>query len=189
MSSHGIRDRVAIVGMGCTPFGEHWTRSADDLLVDAVGEAVTSAGITLDDIDAFWFGTQASGVSGLTLSRALRLPNKPVTRVENMCATGSEALRNACYAVASGAYDVAMAVGVEKLKDSGMSGLSGTAIPGAGDDSRGEITAPANFSLLAPAYAAKYGLAEAELKDVITRIAWKNHVNGARNPRAQFRKK
>ena len=188
MGSHGIRDRVAIVGMGCTPFGEHWTRSADDLLIDAVGEAVTSAGITLDDIDAYWFGTQASGVSGLTLSRALHLPNKPVTRVENMCATGSEALRNACYAVASGAYDVAMAVGVEKLKDSGMSGLSGTAIPGAGDDSRGEITAPANFSLLAPAYAAKYGLAGEEMKDVITRIAWKNHVNGARNPRAQFRK-
>lgn len=150
MGSHGIRDRVAIVGMGCTPFGEHWTRSADDLLIDAVGEAVTSAGITLDDIDAYWFGTQASGVSGLTLSRALHLPNKPVTRVENMCATGSEALRNACYAVASGAYDVAMAVGVEKLKDSGMSGLSGTAIPGAGDDSRGEITAPANFSSSPP---------------------------------------
>src|SRR3954467_12032986 len=188
MGSHGIRDRVAIVGMGCTPFGEHWTRSADDLLIDAVGEAVTSAGITLDDIDAYCFGTQASGVSGLTLSRALHLPNKPVTRVENMCATGSEALRNACYAVASGAYDVAMAVGVEKLKDSGMSGLSGTAIPGAGDDSRGEITAPANFSLLAPAYADKYGLAQEEMKDVMTRIAWKNHYNGARNPRAQFRK-
>lgn len=188
MGSHGIRDRVAIVGMGCTPFGEHWGRSADDLLVDAVGDAVASAGIALDDVDAFWYGTQASGVSGLALSRVLRLPGRPVTRVENMCATGSEALRNACYAVASGAYDVAMAVGVEKLKDSGMSGLSGTAIPGAGDDSRGEVTAPANFSLLAPAYAAKYGLAEDELKDVITRIAWKNHVNGARNPRAQFRK-
>jgi acetyl-CoA C-acetyltransferase len=188
MGSHGIRDRVAIVGMGCTPFGERWDRSADDLLVDAVSETATSAGVTLDDIDAFWLGTQASGVSGLTLSRPLRLAGKPVTRVENMCATGSEALRNACYAVAAGAYDVAMAVGVEKLKDSGMSGLVATAVPGAGDDSRGEITAPANFSLLAPAYAAKYGLAEDDLKEVLARIAWKNHLNGARNPRAQFRK-
>ena len=68
-------------------------------------------------------GTIGSGVSGLTLSKVLRLENKPVTRVENMCATGSEALRNACYAVASGAIDIAMAVGVEKLKDSGFSGL------------------------------------------------------------------
>ena len=188
MASHGIRDRVAIVGMGCTAFGEHWDRSADDLLIDATGAATASAGIALDDIDAFWVGTQASGVSGLTLSRPLHLNYKPVTRIENMCATGSEALRNACYAVASGAYDVAMAVGVEKLKDSGMSGLVGTTVPGAGDDSRGEITAPANFSLLAPAYAAKYGLDEDELKGVMARIAWKNHANGARNPRAQYRK-
>ena len=187
MGSHGIRDRVAIVGMGCTPFGERWDRSADDLLIDAVSETAASAGVTIDDIDAFWLGTQASGVSGLTLSRPLRLAGKPVTRVENMCATGSEALRNACYAVAAGAYDVAMAVGVEKLKDSGMSGLAGTAVPGAGDDSRGEITAPANFSLLAPAYAAKYGLAEEDLKEILARIAWKNHLNGARNPRAQYR--
>src|SRR3954469_19648739 len=188
MASHGIRDRVAIIGMGCTTFGEHWGKSTDDLLVDSTTAALRSAGLSFDDIDAYWLGTMGSGTSGMTLSRPLRLAYKPVTRLENMCATGSESLRNACYAVASGAYDVAMAVGVEKLKDSGMSGLSGTTMPGAGDDSRGEITAPANFSLLAPAYAAKYGLAEEELKDVITRIAWKNHVNGARNPRAQFRK-
>ena len=129
-----------------------------------------------------------SGVSGLTLSRPLRLPYKPVTRLENMCATGSESLRNACYAVASGAYDCAMAIGVEKLKDSGYSGLVGSAVPGAGDDGKGDTTAPANFSLLAPAYAAKYGVDPAELKDVLTRIAWKNHQNGAKNPRAQFRK-
>ena len=188
MGSHGIRDRVAIVGMGCTPFGEHWSRSVDDLLVESTTAAVESAGTVLDDVDAFWLGTQASGVSGLALSRVLRLPNKPVTRLENMCATGSEALRNACYAVASGAYDVAMAVGVEKLKDSGYSGLAGTQVPGAGDDGRGEGTAPANFALLAPAYAQRYGVDRDELKQVLARIAWKNHVNGARNPRAQFRK-
>ena len=105
MGSHGIRDQVAIVGMGCTPFGEHWDKSIDDLLVESATAATASAGITLDDIDAFWLGTMGSGVSGLTLSRPLRLDYKPVTRLENMCATGSEALRNACYAVASGAYD------------------------------------------------------------------------------------
>ena len=104
-----------------------------------------------------------------------------------MCATGSEALRNACYAVASGAFDVAMAIGVEKLKDSGFSGLV-VEPPIPGDGTLPETTAPARFSLLAPAYAKKYGVDEAEMKDVLTRIAWKNHVNGARNPRAQFRK-
>jgi acetyl-CoA C-acetyltransferase len=188
MGSHGIRDRVAIVGMGCTPFGEHWGKSTDDLLVEAATAAAGSAGVDLDDIDAFWLGTMGSGTSGLTLSRPLRLPYKPVTRLENMCATGSESLRNACYAVASGAYDMALAIGVEKLKDSGFSGLADSQPPGAGDDGRGEATAPANFSLLAPAYAEKYGVDLGEMKDVLTRIAWKNHQNGARNPRAQFRK-
>ncbi len=186
MTSRGIRDRVAIVGMGCTRFGEHWDRSTDDMLIESTTAAMESARVSRDDIDAYWLGTMASGTSGLTLSRVLRLENRPVTRVENMCATGSEALRNACYAVASGAFDVAMAVGVEKLKDSGFSGLVGTPLPS--DGTIPDITAPARFSLLAPAYAKKYGVDPAELKDVLTRIAWKNHRNGARNPRAQFRK-
>jgi len=186
VASRGIRDRVAIVGMGCTAFGEHWDRSVDDMLIESTQAAMQSAGVGRDDVDAYWLGTMGSGTSGLTLSRVLRLEDKPVTRLENMCATGSEALRNACYAVASGAFDVAMAVGVEKLKDSGFSGLVGSPIPG--DGTQTEITAPARFSLLAPAYAKKYGVGEDELKEVLTRIAWKNHHNGARNPRAQFRK-
>ena len=104
MASHGIRDKVAIVGMGCTPFGEHWDRSTDDMLIQSSSEALTSAGVKLDDVDAFWLGTMGSGLSGLTLSRPLKIDHKPVTHVENFCATGSEAFRNACYAVASGAY-------------------------------------------------------------------------------------
>ncbi|HZQ78591.1 MAG TPA: acetyl-CoA acetyltransferase [Acidimicrobiia bacterium] len=186
MASNGIRDKVAIVGMGCTPFGEHWDKSVDDLLVDAVKEASATSGIPLADVDAFWLGTMASGLSGLTLSRPLKLDYKPVTRVENFCATGSESFRNACYAVASGAYDMVMATGVEKLKDSGYSGL--VVDFDGGDGTTASMTAPAMFSLLAPAYAKKYGVDEAELKDVMARIAWKNHYNGARNPRAQFRK-
>ncbi|MFC5747892.1 acetyl-CoA acetyltransferase [Actinomadura rugatobispora] len=188
MGSNGIRDRVAIVGMGCTAFGEHWDRSVDTMLVESTTAAAESAGVTLAEVDAFWLGTQGSGSSGLTLSRALRIGDKPVTRVENFCATGSEALRQACYAVASGAYDMAMAVGVEKLKDSGFSGLSGAPVPDDGTVGMNDMTAPASFSLLAPAYAQRYGVDIAELKDVLARIAWKNHVNGARNERAQFRK-
>ncbi len=186
MASNGIRDRVAIVGMGCTAFGEHWDRGPGDLLVDAAREALASAGLELGQVDAFWLGTLFTGASGLTLSRPLKIDYKPVSRVENFCATGSEAFRNACYAVASGAYDVVMAIGVEKLKDSGYSGLPD--IGRAGDGTQAPLTAPAMFSLLAPAYARKYGLSDEQLKEVMTRIAWKNHRNGALNPRAQFRK-
>ncbi len=186
MASKGICDRVAIVGMGCTKFGEHWNRGANDLLVDAVQEAWGSAGIEPDNVDAYWLGTTGSGISGLTLSEPLKIQYKPVTRLENMCATGSEAIRNAAYAVASGAYDLVMAVGVEKLKDSGFSGLTGSAPPGDGTDSG--MTAPANFSLLAPAYAEKYGVDLETMRDVLTRIAYKNHYNGARNEKAQFQR-
>ncbi|MDJ0852750.1 MAG: acetyl-CoA acetyltransferase [Myxococcota bacterium] len=186
MASKGIKDRVAIVGMGCTAFGEHWDKGPEDLLVEAANEAYRSASIEPDRVDAYWLGTMGSGTSGLMLSEALKLDYKPVTRLENMCATGSEAMRNAAYAVASGAYDVAMAVGVEKLKDSGYSGLVISSPPD--DGTRSNMTAPAMFSLLAPAYAKKYGVDEGELKEVIARIAWKNHVNGAKNPKAQFRK-
>jgi acetyl-CoA C-acetyltransferase len=188
LASNGIRDRVAVVAMGCTTFGEHWGRSAEDLLVDATGECLFSGDLTSDQIDAYWLGTMASGMSGLTLSKPLALEYRPVTRVENFCATGSEAFRNACYAVASGAYDVAMAVGVEKLKDSGYSGLVRPQIASDGTSADLTLTAPAAFSMLDPAYCAKYGVDPGTFREAMTHIAWKNHCNGARNPRAQFRK-
>jgi len=186
VSSNGIKDKVAIVGMGCTRFGERWDLSTDDLLIEAASDAVASAKLDADQVDAYWLGTLASGPSGVTLARPLKLDYKPVTRVENLCATGSEALRNACYAVASGAFDVAMAIGVEKLKDNGFAGLTvdrpvedGTAV---------SISAPALFSLLVPAYASKYGISERDLKEVFSRIAYKNYHNGSLNSRAQFNK-
>src|SRR4051794_21305696 len=186
MGSHGIKDRVAIVGMGCTRFAEHFDKSADDLLREATSEAFTAAGVTKEDVDAYWLGTAQSGMSGITLARPLGLEGKPVTRVENFCATGSEALRQAAYAVASGAYDLAMAVGVEKVKDSGYQGLNAFPIPN--DGTQRSLTAAAMFSMVAPAYAKRYGVDEDEMRTVLARIASKNHANGARNPKAQFRK-
>ncbi|MEO3783752.1 acetyl-CoA acetyltransferase [Actinocorallia sp. B10E7] len=186
MGSHGIKDRVAIVGMGCTRFTEHWDKGVDELLLASTGEAFASAGIDKEQIDAYWLGTAQSGMSGLTLSKPLRLKDKPVTRVENYCATGSEALRQAAYAVASGAYDVTMAVGVEKVKDSGYQGLNAFPIPN--DGTQRTLTAAAMFSMVAPAYARRYGVDPGEMRTVLARIASKNHANGARNPRAQFRK-
>ena len=187
MGSHRLANPVAIVGMGCTRFGEHWDRGVDDLLVEATHGALASTkGLSLDDIDAFWLGSMMSGVSGLTLTRPLNIGHKPVTRVENMCATGSEAVRNACYGVAAGAYDVVMAVGGEKLKDTGYSGLELPSVPN--DGTAPVLSAPAMYSMIVPAYARRYGLSEGQVKEALTHIAWKNHSNGALNPRAQFRK-
>ncbi|MBF6620554.1 MAG: acetyl-CoA acetyltransferase [Patulibacter sp.] len=187
MSAHGIGGRVAIVGMGCTRFGDHWDKGPDELLVDAVDEAIGAVpALTLDDVDAYWVGTQGSGMAGMTLSQALRIGDKPVTRVENYCATGSDAFRNAAYALAAGAYDVVVASGVEKLKDSKYSGL--TAVWPPSDGTNVDWTAPGAFSMLAPAYQERYGVSDEELRTTLTHIAWKNHQNGALNPRAQFRK-
>lgn len=182
----GIKDRVAVVGMGCSKFGERWEASVEDLLVEAAYEAYASAGIEPKDIQAAWFGTMNSGRAALPLSQALKLDYIPITRVENMCATGSEAFRNASYAVASGAYDLALAIGVEKLKDSGYSGLT-SATPDS-DGTEPNLSAPSAFALLAPAYAAKYGVPTDKMKEVLSRIAMKNHANGALNPKAQFQK-
>ena len=90
--------------------------------------------------------------------------------------------------MASGAYDRVMAVGVEKLKDSGFSGLLRTDPPADGTASELSLTAPAAFSMLDPAYCAKHGVDPGEMRSAMTHVAWKNHVNGAQNPKAQFRK-
>ncbi|HYN34338.1 MAG TPA: acetyl-CoA acetyltransferase [Ilumatobacteraceae bacterium] len=186
MASHGIKDRVAIVGMSCTNFVEHWDKGLDDLLIEASDDCFASAGIAKDDVDAYWLGTAQGGMSGITLARPLQLTGKPVTRVENYCATGSEALRQACYAVASGAYDVAMAVGAEKTKDSGFQGLN--AVPPPNDGTGRTLTAAAMFSMVTPAYANRYGVDVDTMRDAMAHIASKNHHNGALNPRAQFRR-
>jgi acetyl-CoA C-acetyltransferase len=186
MASHGIADRVAIIGMGCTNFVEHWNKGLDDLIVDAANATYEAAGIAKADVDAYWLGTAQGGMSGITLARPLQLDNKPVTRVENYCASGGEALRQAVYAVASGAYDTAMALGVEKVKDSGYQGLN--ASPPPNDGTLRSLTAAAMFSMMVPAYGHKYGVSDAQMREVLSRISWKNHRNGARNPRAQFRK-
>src|SRR5688572_15765985 len=172
--------------MGCTQFREHWDLGLDDLIVRAATDCFESAGIDKDEVDAYWLGTAQGGMSGITLARPLQLRDKPVTRVENYCATGSEALRQAAYAVASGAYDVAMAVGVEKTKDSGYQGLN--AMPPPNDGTGRTLTAAAMFSMVAPAYANRWGVDEATVSEAMARVAQKNHANGARNPRAQFRR-
>ena len=129
----GIKDKVAILGMGCTRFGERWEAGAEELMVEAFEECLADAGIEKGRIGAAWLGTCMEevnvGKTGMPLATTLRLPMIPVTRVENYCATGTEAFRGACYGVASGAYDICLAMGVEKLKDTGYGGLPN---PGSG---------------------------------------------------------
>ncbi|MCR4514113.1 acetyl-CoA acetyltransferase [Aeromicrobium sp. 50.2.37] len=182
--SRSLHDRIAVIGMGCTKFGELWDTSADDLAVEAAQAAIASVpGLVKEDIEAFWYSTLATGHSGLPLARALKV-EAPVTRVENFCASGSDAFRNAAFAVAAGVYDVAMAVGVEKLKDSGFSGLTLAEAPT--DNTMPEISNPAAYAMLPGAYSEHYDVDSGELRDALTHIAWKNHSNGARNDRAQY---
>jgi acetyl-CoA C-acetyltransferase len=191
--ANGIRDKVVILGMGCSKFGERWNDDAEELMVEAYEECLADAGIETEQIQAAWLATAIEdfhvGKSGVPLSVALRLPYIPVTRVENFCASGSEALRGAAYAVASGACDIALALGVEKLKDTGYGGLP--------QRSRGVLnsmwwanySAPGSFAQLAAAYSAKHNVDAQDLKRAIAQISVKSHDNGARNPKAHLRNK
>ncbi len=192
--AEGIKNKVAIIGMGCTKFGEHWDRSAESLVLEAFEEAIGDAGIEKKDIDAAWLSTCFDevnvGKSAIPLAAALKLSYLPVTRVENFCASGTEAIRAACYAVASGSCDVALAVGVEKLKDIGYGGLPDFS------QLRGiynrlifpNQTAPGQFAMLATKYFDRYRLSPEEGKLTLAKISAKSHANGALTPKAHLRK-
>jgi acetyl-CoA C-acetyltransferase len=187
----GIKDKVVIVGMGCSRFGERWDCGPDDLMVEAFAEALADANVERDRIEAAWLGVffdeQSTGKSSLPLSMALRLPNIPTTRVENLCATGTEALRGAVYAVAAGACDIALAMGVEKLKDTGFGGLPERTKGTFEDLYLPSSTAPGAFAQLASAYAERYGYSMPELKRAMAHISRKSHENATHNPKAHLR--
>lgn len=188
----GIRDKVVIIGMGCSQFGERWDCGADDLMIEAFTEALGDAGLERDDLEAGWLGVfydeQSVSKSALALSMALRLPQIPVTRVENLCATGTEALRGAAYAVASGACDIALAMGVEKLKDTGFGGLPERTKGSFEDLWQPGFTPPGAFAQLAAAYAAKHRLPMADLKRAMAHVSVKSHANAVHSPKAHLRR-
>ncbi len=190
----GIRDKVAILGMGCSKFGERWNDSAEDLMVEAFQECIGDAGIDKKEIQAAWLGVCFDeihiGKSALAASTTLRLNNIAVTRVENFCASGTEAFRGAVYAVASGACDIALALGVEKLKDIGYGGLPefSSAMGITNAMWFPNLTAPGGFAMLATGYAARYGLDIQEVKRAMAHVSVKSHANGALNPKAHLRR-
>jgi acetyl-CoA C-acetyltransferase len=180
--AEGIKNKVAIIGMGCTKFGELWDKSADDLMVDAYKECIEDSGIEKKDINAAWFGVhfeeQSVGKGATSLALTLKLPFIPVTRTENFCATATEAFRGACYGVASGAYDIALALGVEKLKDTGYGGLPGG--PGLMGTKNAlimpKLTAPGAFAMMATRYFAVYGLNPEEGKRMLAKVSVKSQT-------------
>ncbi|SPD73595.1 conserved hypothetical protein [uncultured Desulfobacterium sp.] len=185
----GIKDKVAIIGMGCTHFGELFDKGQEDLVIESCYEAFKDAGISPKDIDAAWLGTVDGGNLGSRLTRILKLQYIPVTRVENLCATGTDAFRNACYAVASGASEMALVCGVEKLKDTGYEGGLGGTLHSKYQARYEVLTGPPTmFAVRATKYFETYGLSPERGKEILAKIAVKNHYNGARSPKAQFRK-
>ncbi len=190
--ARGISDKVVILGMGCSRFGERWDSGPEDLMLEAFQECITDAGIERDQLEAAWLGVfydeQSVSKSALPLSMALRLPNIPVTRVENLCATGTEALRGAAYAVAAGACDFALAMGVEKLKDTGFGGLPERTKGTFEDLWQPGFTPPGAFAQLAAAYAARHGIPMDRLKRAMAHVSVKSHANAVAAEKAHLRK-
>jgi acetyl-CoA C-acetyltransferase len=107
--------------------------------------------------------------------------------VENYCASGTEAFRGAVYAVAAGACDIALALGCEKLKDTGYGGLPQRSRGSVNSMYWPNLSAPGAFAQLAAAYRAKHGVDAGDLKRAMAHVSVKSHDNGARNPKAHLR--
>jgi acetyl-CoA C-acetyltransferase len=187
-----MRD-VAVIGVGCTTFGERWGSSFRDLFVEAGALALEDAHVTGEQIDALYVGNMSAGrfigqehIGALIADYAgLASAHIPSTRVEAACASGGLAFRQAVIAVASGMEEIVVAAGVEKMTDVGT-GASVDTLAGAADrEWEGFIgaTFPGLYAMIAMDYINRYGLTREQL----AQVAVKNHYNGARNPIAQFR--
>jgi len=176
--SGDFRNKVAVIGVGCTAFGELYDRSSTDLIYEAAAEAMSDARVEPAQIEAAWVGTVMSQLGGDALGDALRLHNIPITRVQNYCASGMDAFRGACLAVASGAYDMALAVGFEKMRDGGYN-RPARVHPVVDYGER----APHIFALAANRYFKQHGASKATL----AKVAMKNHHHGTLSPKAHLR--
>jgi acetyl-CoA C-acetyltransferase len=182
--------RVAMVGAGMTPFAEHFDLGIKDLLPMAVSELAASVdkGLDRNDIQAAWFGelSTSDGFPTGILADACDLLDIPVTRIENACATGNDAVRNATFAVASGAYDVALVVGADKVRESSARGTFWEWAQMTRDmawDYPLGLVAPANFAL----HVARYLHESPATKEHLAMVAVKNHRHALPNPKAQLR--
>ncbi len=178
----GIRDKVAVVGAGCSKFGENWDQSPEDMIVEAAFEAYEDAG--LEDpqrqVEAVFCGAVYPSRGTAEVAEALKLFDRPISMVQNYCATGTDAFRYGVFSIAAGMYDTVLVVGFDKPKDRGVSGPS---IQTAGV--RGLPATPAGwFSLCAARYFETYGAGREDL----ARIAVKNHHNGTLAPKSMLKR-
>jgi acetyl-CoA C-acetyltransferase len=182
--------RVAIVGVGMSKFGELWDKSFREIIAEAGLMALEDANMESKDIQALYGATMASGkligqehIAPL-IADQMGFKNIPATRVENACASGGTALREAYLAVASGAFDIVAVGGVEKMTDVSTSSAT-TALGGAGDQ-EWELfqgaTFPALYALMARRHMHEFGTTEEQL----AMVAVKNHENAYKNKFAQF---
>ena len=182
MNPEAIRDKAAIVGVGCCKFGENWDKSPEDMIVEAAFEAYEDAGIEnpQQQIEAVFCGAVYPSRGSAEVAEALKLFGRPVSLVQNYCATGTDAFRFAVFGVACGLYDTVLVVGFDKPKDRGVSGPSAVTA-----GVRGLPMTPAGwFSLCAARYFETYGAGREDL----ARIAVKNHKNGMLAPKSMLKR-
>jgi len=186
-----LKDKVAIIGMGCTEYRDHFDKTGEDLLVQACYEAFQDAGVDQHDIQAAWLG---GGITGQNLNHALKLDFVPTSRVENWCATGTDVFRNAAMAVAGGFYDIALVAGFASKENTQSHDLG--AYSGGpdhswyyGEEANYSGSAAGTFATFATRYAEQYELTYDQLKEGLGSIALKNYAHGALNPKAYLRKK
>jgi acetyl-CoA C-acetyltransferase len=187
----GVSGKVAIIGTGTIKFGENFHQSLTDMVFEAVSLALADAGVERERLQAAWFGCYEpllygfEGNSGAFVADPLNLFPIPVTRVTAYCATGIEAVRNAALAVASGEYDLVLAVGAEKMREVPSRGsLVAQAVTRGHPVLTKGRTAPGMFALLATRYFKEYGATE----EALAAVAMKNHYHGSLNPKAHFRR-
>lgn len=190
MNTDAFRDKVAIIGMGCTQFGALQDKSFAQQGLEAVNAALADAGIEKERIEAAWLGTfdpniggSFPGYAGDFVADILSMPGLPVSRVSNYCATGMDAIRNAAMSVAAGVYDVVLVLGNEKMRDVGSrDSLIKQVITNGHPFVQKGLTAPGMFGLMAQRHFKEFGTTREDL----ARVAVKNHYNGARHPKAMF---
>src|SRR3989442_15973885 len=187
----GLGGKVAIIGSGVIKYGENFHQSLTDMIFEAVTQALADAGLERGRLQAAWFGCYEpmlygfEGNSGTFVSDPLNLFPIPVTRVAAYCATGIEAVRNASLAIASGEYDLVLAVGAEKMREGPSRGsLVAQAVNRGHPVLAKGRTAPGMFALLATRYFKEHGASE----EALCAVATKNHYHGALNPKAHFQK-
>jgi acetyl-CoA C-acetyltransferase len=173
-----------------TPFAEHFALGIKDLVPMAVTEmaGTVDKGLDRGDIEAAWFGelSTTDGFPSGILADSCGLLDIPVTHVENACATGQDALRNAVLGIASGYVDVALVVGADKVRETSARSTfwdwMGMTRDMAWDYPLG-LVAPANFAL----HVRRYLHEAPATRTHMAMIAVKNHKHAVTNPKAQLR--